>query len=293
MTKPRFLVLTGGAVALALFMTQAGCSKASEMDASDHRSAVGADAYSEFNKPNPAQAPLHAASRQQGAERSVVKSGTLSVEVDSLEKAEKAMRSAVVEKGGYIYHEEGDNLASTEPSLHVVIRIPEKTFDDSMAGFIALGRRTQQSVQASDNTEEILDTEARLKQLQQAQSAHSARRISTAHGSVDSEVAHLLAEKATMQAQAAMSSIDLTLYQKPNAEVAASAHANWGSDAWNAALSSATNAFRVIGAATIWLVVFSPIWGFVLAVGLWIRKAQRLNSPNIPPTPIGDVMNPS
>jgi len=193
-------------------------------------------------------APMHTAARQPGAERSAVRNATLAVEVDNLERAEAKMKGSVTARGGYIDHEEGMDLASQTPVLQLTIRIPEKSFDDVLAGFEALGRRTQKSISASDLTEQILDAEAQLKQ---------------AEGQVKpavEQVAQFRAQRDELLAKAAMSSIDLTLAQRPDVGLAAAANTSWGSDTWNSAASSAMDAYRFVGTIGIWLLVYSPLW---------------------------------
>lgn len=303
MRKPRFLVLSIGAMALAMSMSLAGCGKAMDESSTGSTAAYKAtttpataqsgEDFSNGGMSIPGQAPLHNAARQPGAERSVVKSGSLEVEVDNLEKAEKAMKAAVKDQGGYIKNEEGNNLAGDQPSLHVLIRIPQKSFDDSIATFVGLGRRKQQTISASDTTEEILDREARIKQLQAEQE------VLTQHGkaptmnpgfeSIKDRLKALQDEKSALEGQAAMSTIDLTLQQKLDANMVAASHATWGSDSWNAAMSSASNAFRFFGAVGIWLLAYSPIWGIVLGIAIWARKTHRRNGVRPVSTAMSDM----
>ncbi len=272
-------------IAAALLIVVGGCSKADDAAAtpvglnsaksaapyggaaearSDFPSAVGG--MTQASPFSGAPAPMHDAVRLQGAPRSVLRSAVLAVDVENLDKSEKQMKQAIKDAGGYVDHEEGDNLASETPVLRLTIRVPEKTFDDVLTGFEALGHRTQKSISASDLTEQILDAEAQLQAEKQAP-IDGAR--------LPERIKQLEAERDTLAARAAMSTIDLTLQQKPNAGLATAASASWGSDTWNAALSSSLNAFRVVGAVAIWLLAYSPIWAPICIGSLWLYRSRR------------------
>jgi len=206
-------------------------------------------------------APLHTASRESGAPRSVARQATLSVDVDNLEKAENQMKESIAQAGGYIDHEEGNDLAGEQPSMRLTIRVPETSFEGTLSGFEKLGHRTEKSISASDLTEQILDAQAQIKQVKAVNATNST-----------AQLAQLQAERDQLVLKGTMSTIDLTLQQKPTADYAAAASTGWGSDTWNAALSSAIGTFRVVGAIAIWLFVYSPLWLVPCLVAMGFRK---------------------
>lgn len=272
--------VVSGLLALSVMVSMAGCS-AREAESGD-RANLGTDAYAKSPNQGGAggmigkDAPLHDAARQIGGERSVLRSAVLGVDVESIDKAEKQMKESVTAAGGYIDHEEGNDLATETPVMRLVIRVPEKRFDDVLTGFESLGRRTQKSITASDLTEQILDAEAQLRrQKDEAKSQSSDPTILTKQ-----RIAELQGERDALAARAAMSTIELTLQQKPNLGISTAANASWGSDTWNAALTSGMGTFRVIGAAAIWALIYSPFWGSFLFLANWLyrkgKKAQRL-----------------
>jgi len=288
MTNPggsRFLLWIG--LTVAALIAVAGCSKSDDAASTGSTPSYSAKAGSSPAYSNGAvaggampqdvnagegarfgSAPLHDAVRQPGGQRSVLRSANLSVDVENLDTAEKKMKQAVKDAGGYIDHEEGDQLASETPVMTLTIRVPEKSFDDILTGFEALGHRTQKSIMASDLTEQILDYEAQVKQVQQDNK-------SATDPSLAEHIKQLQAERDALQAQAAMSTIDLTLQQKPNAGFASAASASWGSDTWNAALSCAMGAMRIVGALAIWLLAFGPLWVPIALVALWLYRSHR------------------
>ncbi|HVT13678.1 MAG TPA: DUF4349 domain-containing protein [Fimbriimonadaceae bacterium] len=257
-------------LAIAVISILAGCSSA------DRGTGSSADQTSSYDAAKEAlsnRAPMHEVARQIGEQRAVVRQATLDVDVENIDKAEKRMKEIIASNAGYIDHEEGTGLAGDRPVLHLTIRVPEKSFEDVLSGFEGLGHRTQKSISAGDLTEQILDLEAQLKQMK-ATPRNDGLGLET--------LKNLVGQRDALAAKAAMSTIELTLHQKPSAALSTAANANWGGDTWNAAMTSALGAFRVIGALAIWALVYSPIWGLaafglVLALRLRKRHAPRLS----------------
>ncbi|HTQ10531.1 MAG TPA: DUF4349 domain-containing protein [Fimbriimonadaceae bacterium] len=215
---------------------------------------------------------MHNAAREAGGDRSVERQATLAIDVANLDKAEQQMKKSVASAGGYISHEEGDQLAGETPVMTLTIRVPEQKFDDVVSGFEALGHRTQKSITASDLTEQILDLQAQVEQ--DTQKTHPGAAVNL-DSSLPHRIQELEAERDALQQRAAMSTIYLTLQQKPSLAYASSAGADWSSDTWNAAMSAAMGALRVVGATGIWLLAFSPIWGPAAFVIFWLYRSHR------------------
>lgn len=222
-------------------------------------------------------APLHTAAREPGAQRAVQREATLKVDVNDLDKAEKSMRESVKEAGGYIDHEEGSDLAGDQPTMTLTIKVPEKSFDGLMTGFEALGHRTEKNVVASDLTEQILEREAQLQQLKRDNLVltKSGTTYNAGFESIKDRLASLTREKEELEGRAMMSTVNLTLHQKPGAAAALAANTNWTSDTWNAAVGSAFGAFRVVGAILIWLLVYSPLWAPAVLLAICLPRTIR------------------
>jgi hypothetical protein len=189
------------------------------------------------------------------------------------------MKKAITAAGGYIDHEVGEDLASETPRMQLTIRIPEKGFEEAITAFEALGRRVQKRISSSDLTEQILSNEAQLQQLKRDQAIliQKGKGVPMNYGfdSLKDRIRALQQQKEVLEGQAAMSTVELSLLQKPNADLSTAANSGWGSDTWNSAVSSAMGAFRFIGAIAIWLVVYSPIWGGVLMLSMFGYRSWK------------------
>lgn len=261
MNYNKALPLVLGAIVAA---SLAGCARPEADEATNSNPSASfeaAKAASQFRS----DAPLHEAARQPGAQRNVMRSASLTMHVAELEKSEQKIKNAVNESGGYVATEYGSDLGSDEPSLQLTLRVPEKKFDNIIAVIEAEGRRVEKTVQASDLTEQMLDVEAAL----QAAKKNAAR----PYRSVDLERL-----KGELINRTQMSTIQLTMKQRPNAALGGAAASTWSSDTWNSAVNSGMATFRFIGAIAIWLLVYSPIWGLILVAATWGMKAHRRNS---------------
>lgn len=267
MVQRQAIPIASAALALTLALAISGCRSAEETSATMTPKSQAATANVAIDG-SMSEAPMELAGRST-PRRAVVRQARLSVEVENLEKSEAAMKASVREHGGYIADEDSDNLASEEPSLHLRIRIPEPSFEQVLTGFEALGRRTQKSIAASDITEDVLDAEAQIKSLEQR------RRDSQSADWLKSEIQAAQNRRSELAVRASMSTIDLTLQQKANVHFSAAANTSWGADTWNAATASSMGAFRLLGAALIWLLVYSPIWGLAAMIGLGAARLLR------------------
>jgi hypothetical protein len=198
------------------------------------------------------------------------------VDVANLDSAEVEMKKAVVALGGYIDRANGVDLEGLKPHMLITIRIPERNFEPVIAALEALGKRYQKQISSGDLTEQILSMEAQLQQLKRDQAKRVVNGIPDQ--SIGDRIKAVQHQNDVLAGQAAMSTIELSLRQKANANPAAAANADWGSDTWNAAVSSATGTFRFFGAIGIWLLVYSPVWGVVLLASLLAYRGWKKGS---------------
>ncbi|MFI5387912.1 MAG: DUF4349 domain-containing protein [Fimbriimonadales bacterium] len=227
--------------------------------------------------------------------RAVIRKAQLTVMVESLDRAETGVKDIVAHVGGYIENTEGWDLASPTPSLKISGRIPQQSFDATLAQFEKLGQRTAKTISTDDVTEQIVDMDARLKtmlaqedvyrgMLRQVKSVRDAIQMQEQLMKLREEIESMAAQRKSLAGQAEMSSIEVTLDQKANPLVAASVDPNWGGDAWNGAVSAAATTFRGIGVMAIWLAVFSPLWlapCLIVFAVYRVRKRDRMKETEV------------
>ena len=95
---------------------------------------------------------------QEVIERKLIRTGTLNLEVSSLEDGADALAAWVSKYNGYV-----SNSNQYSNSSYFVVRIPAELFDDAMNSFAGLGKVRSRSVQAEDVTDSYYDLKTRLE----------------------------------------------------------------------------------------------------------------------------------
>jgi hypothetical protein len=99
----------------------------------------------------------------------LIKTAELSLRLESIDKAVTQVRRIVQGKQGDIYDFQDDR--SGEKANHreatLVLKVPSPALDETLAEISKLGRVESQSVKSEDVSKQLVDTDARLKNLRQ------------------------------------------------------------------------------------------------------------------------------
>ncbi len=218
-------------------------------------------------------------------ERKVVKTASLDVRVKSIDQAEAKVTSYVDGVRGYVENSTSSNLDGKSPSMTLTVRVPQQKFSEAMATFEKLGERTAKDIQSSDVTQAIVDMDARLKNLRSQEETYRAilrsarkigeiidvqERLSVIRGEIES----MQAQRDSMSKLAALSTITVTLSQRPPPEEAVSG--GWVEDTWSSATHALGGALKSLSVMGIWILVYAPLWVPLSIVALWgWRRALR------------------
>lgn len=199
----------------------------------DHR--PGADSANNFRMDEPAaaegtfakRAPMDAGG--QGAvplpaERKIIRSGSLTYEVDDLDAARATILERVKAEGGYA---EGDDRGEwgNMRSVTLRVRIPADRFDAVVEGMGTLGRLENRSINAVDVTTEWVDVEARLEAKRavekrylelaaQAKNVQEMLEVERELGNVRTEIESMEARMKSLRDQVAMSTLTITCQKR-------------------------------------------------------------------------------
>ena len=251
----------------------------------------GATALDQSNAPANAQAP----GAQQDVQRLVIKTADLSLQVDSARDAEASLRVLVGQLGGYVVKVE---TSGTDESMtsHVIFRVPAERFDQALSGVQGLAKKVlSRTVGGDDVTEEFVDLEARLKNLEatrdrlqsfldKAENVDDALKVNQSLSDLQGQIEQLKGRKQFLERSAALSTISVTLSPLP-------AIAPIVEDEGWQPLGVARDALRGLvsfgqGLATLVIVmlVWSPVWLPILLFGWWLarRLRRRPVSPKAP-----------
>lgn len=93
----------------------------------------------------------------------IIKTGHVSLEVDSLEPALADLRQVAQRVGGFVANMSIQGGQEQTRSAMAEIRIPAARFDDAMSGIVAAGKLEGSNVSSEDVGEEFVDMTARMK----------------------------------------------------------------------------------------------------------------------------------
>ncbi len=92
----------------------------------------------------------------------IIRTGTASIEIDTLERAIDRVRDLATRAGGYLANSDIQAIRGGLRSATLEVRVPSDRFDDLVSGLSPLGRVERVSVAAQDVGEEFTDIGARV-----------------------------------------------------------------------------------------------------------------------------------
>ncbi|GEM_PF-1369874 len=218
--------------------------------------------------------------------RSVIRSANVTIRVQNIQAAEDAITKYVKSIGGFIESSEARD-SEGQPKSDLVLRVPFKRFDEAIDKLLTLGVRIAKSTTGEDVTKQLIDSQARLKNLKakeetyrkilgQARTVGQVLQIEDYLSSVRSEIESLETELKTLNGEVALSTISVALVQSSQSADASAGRTDWASEAWGNAAAGLQSAMRAIGIAAIYAFTYSPIWLCGLFVAwLLVRAAKR------------------
>ena len=98
----------------------------------------------------------------QAAARDVVRTGSLTLRVDDVERTADRLRDLATDGGGFVSDEDAD---AEDHEADLTLRVPADRFDKVRADIADLGKVTSQKVEARDVTAEEVDIDSRTRSL--------------------------------------------------------------------------------------------------------------------------------
>ncbi|CAN5469680.1 DUF4349 domain-containing protein [soil metagenome] len=284
-------------IAFATLAFATGCG--AQMDSASAGTGVesakaSADSTLSGNAPPPSASARVASNETQSiiSNRKVIRTATISVRVDDIEKAEKVVNQSVNKVGGFVDNATSSDLASDNPKMDIRVRIPVAQFDNIISGFEKLGVRLGKSISSQDVTEQVVDMDARLKSmvaeedsiramLKNAHDMNSVIALQDKLVEIRSAIESLAGQRKSLASQAAFSTITLTLQQSATIN-AAPKDPNWLTQAWGESTGSLGGVARGLAVLFVWLATFSPIWLPILWLVIRARRRKPASNP-LPP----------
>ena len=99
----------------------------------------------------------------EGRPRKMIRTGSLTLEVDDYERARAAVERLVKQSGGMVASIEVGRAEGSGAAATLVLRIPEGELDGAVAALGRIGTLTRESIRAEDVSETYYDLAARLR----------------------------------------------------------------------------------------------------------------------------------
>ncbi|MGQ9927398.1 MAG: DUF4349 domain-containing protein [Chloroflexaceae bacterium] len=166
------------------------------------------------------------AAAQPGFPRLVIKTATLSIEVENVAEAETRISARAQELGGYVVSLETRG-AETQRTTVVTIRVPAQRFDEALSGVEGLARKVfSRTISGDDVTEEFVDLESRLRNLEatrdrlldllsRADEVEAALQVNEALTDVQGQIEQIQGRMKYLQQSAAFSTITVEVRPVP------------------------------------------------------------------------------
>lgn len=227
-------------------------------------------------------------------EQRIIKTGEITLEVESVAESLGRIRATVAELNGYVG---GSQAGTLSDSATLTVRIPAESFDEVLARLHELDAEViAESTREEDVTTQVVDLQARIENLQASEASYRelvarAERVEDILAvqlrldEVRGQIEQLTAQLEALEGQASLSTLTITLI--PRAEPVTEQTETWSpGEQLDQALASLVGMGQGLLNALIWLaVVWVPVLlllallAFVLIrVGLEIRR-------RIPPAP--------
>ena len=226
----------------------------------------------------PASADMSQAQNLPSADRMIIRTVNMTIAVQDVQEAFRLAERIANEQGGLIagsqLRQDGERMTAT-----LTIRVPSDsaTYQETLTRLRAIAERVvDEQAQAQDITEEYVDIEARLRNLQaseqsllallqRATSVEDILQVQRELTNVRGQIEQIQGRKQALERRADMATITLTIR-----EAGAFARTGWSpGDTVTEAIRALGQAARALATLGIWLLIFSPIWGGFL-LGLWL-----------------------
>jgi hypothetical protein len=231
----------------------------------------------------------------------VVRTGSLQLEVSDVPAALASARSSIIGLGGFIgasqQYRDGDDVVAT-----VTYRIPADRWEDALDRLRKLGTEVGEQTDSADVTSQLVDLEARIRNLRASESAlvgylaktsriEDILEIESRLSNVRNEIEQLAAQQASLDERVAYATLAVT-YGVDVAPIEVAA-ANWdpGREVGNAGASllGFLQALATVGIwfAIVWLpilLVLGAVAGVAYAIGRRLGWFGR-PAPPVPPLP--------
>ena len=216
----------------------------------------------------------------------LIKNASLRIELANVEEAVQAISSILADnQGDLLFLSDQENQVTQPRQVSLQIRVPQGNLDNTLEALRNLGNVAEQSIAAEDVAAQLVDLQARVRNLRKSEEAlleimersgsipdvlEVSRELSTIRETIERQDAQLKA----LQSRVAYSTISLSLISTQPLATTTSPVGETLNQTWQTATSSAKTVGVSLLQLTLWLLVFSPYIG-LLVLGGWAGQRYR------------------
>jgi hypothetical protein len=218
-------------------------------------------------------------------DRYLIRNATLTLEVRDARQASRALIAAVAAAWGYVAesHESVDDLGRR--SAVITVRVPSGGFDGSLSQIEALGRVLDKQVTAEDVTEEFVDSQARLANLQQTEQrlrehlGHAGRLsdillVERELTRVRGQIEQLQGRLRYLAHRIAYSTLAVTLSEAPRPQAVVPPETYSSGKVASDAMRSLVAFGQTVWSGAIWMAVWAVVW-LPVTLAAWLAYRRR------------------
>ena len=230
----------------------------------------------------------------QGSQPQLIKTATLQITVKSVATGIEQVKAIAQQQQGDLLdlRDEIPTDSDSHRTASAQIRVPQAKLDAALQSLKALGSLDRQSITAEDVSTQLVDSQARLKNLRKTETTlleimgrsggvSDVLKVAQELSNVRNQVEQITAQLTALQNQVAYSSIQLNLVEvsvSGRSQPAVGAQLN---NTWESATSSFGKFTVDLLQLGIWLMVYSPYWlvlGAIATFGYTRFKARPVQS---------------
>ena len=280
--------MSGVAIALTLGSCGTGGMQAGDMApmgnemAATEEAAVAPAVPASAPEPAPGQATPTTPPAPKARRRQLIKTATVSLRVDSVEDTVEGLRAIAQQYQGDILSLNASQNQD-RPSANVQLSIPQDKLDAALEAAAKLGSVEQRNVSANDVTNQIVDADARLRNLRRTEQQYL--KIMDRAGAIKDvlavteqlsrtrqQIEQIDAQLKSLREQVAYSTLTINVQQKQAAIALDNPLGEQLGNTWTRATRSMGDLTVGLLKATLWLLAYTPYWILLVGVGWGTQK---------------------
>jgi Domain of unknown function (DUF4349) len=218
----------------------------------------------------------------------LVKTAEMSLRLDSIDKAMVQLRQIVRSKQGDIYDFQDDRLPENgrNHQATLMLKVPSTALENTLAEIAKLGRVESQGIKSDDVSQQLVDTDARLKNLRQQEDL--TRKIMDRSGSVKDilavskelaaireQIERLDATVKNLRQQVAYSTINLRIEESQSTLPIGDAFGVQVQETWKSSTHAAGSLGTNLALGLLWLIPFTPFIAIGCGGAYYLRQRRK------------------